>query len=197
MDDVKVDLARERAAVEGVTNVEFRVLSVYDWSEPATYDLVYCRNVIQHLARPVDVLRQMWAALRPGGLLIVEDADFEGASFCYPPSPAFDFWVTAYQEALRRSGGDPTSGRKLHSRFVEAGIPAPTLGVVQRVDATGEAKTMPHWTVSTTAEAIVREGIATAGEVEEALAGLLALAADAGTVIGSPRICQAWSRKAG
>ena len=42
----------------------------------------------------------MWAAVRPGGVVVVEDADFEG-SFCYPPNAAFDFWVTAYQQALR------------------------------------------------------------------------------------------------
>jgi ubiquinone/menaquinone biosynthesis C-methylase UbiE len=195
MDDVKVDLARQDAVAHGLDNVEFRVLSIYDWAEPDTYDLVYCRNVLQHLSRPVDVLRTMWASVRAGGVVVVEDADFEG-SFCDPPNPAFDFWVDAYQQALRASGGDPLLGRKLHRLFTTAGIPAPQLSVVQRADVTGEAKTLPYSTVATTAETIVGEGIATSAEVDAALAGLLELAGDEGSVCGSPRIFQAWSRRA-
>jgi ubiquinone/menaquinone biosynthesis C-methylase UbiE len=194
MDPVKVDLARQRAIDKGLDNVQFRALSVYDWTEPDTYDLVYCRNVLQHLAEPVEVLRAMWAALRSGGAVVAEDADFEG-SFCDPPNPAFDFWVQAYQRVLRASGGDPLMGRKLHRAFVAAGIPTPEVTVVQRADRTGEPKTLPYSTIATTAEAIVREGVATPTELDQALAGLLALARDDESLCGSPRIFQAWSRR--
>ncbi len=192
MDDEKVDLARASAAAQGVPNVEFRALSIYDWSEPDSYDLVYCRNVLQHLSRPVDVLRSMWSAVRPGGSIVVEDADFEG-SFCDPPNADFDFWVQAYQRVLSSSGGDPLMGRKLHRLFTAADIPAPTVTVVQRADVTGEAKTLPHSTIDLTADAIVANGIATRDEVDAALKGLLELAADPGTIFGSPRIFQAWA----
>ena len=84
MDRVKLDLAGEAAAEEGLTHVRFVQSDVYDWSEPDTYDVVYCRFVLEHLSRPVDVLRAMWAAVRPGGVLLVEDADFD-AAFCWPP----------------------------------------------------------------------------------------------------------------
>jgi ubiquinone/menaquinone biosynthesis C-methylase UbiE len=194
MDEVKLGLARQVAQDRGLVNVELRAMSVYEWSEPGTYDVVYCRNVIQHLSRPHDVLGRMWAAVRPGGAIVVEDADF-GGSFCDPPSAAFDFWVDAYQRALVASGGDPLSGRKLHRRFTEAGIPSPELTVVQRADVRGEAKTMPWRTIAATAETIVGEGIATSADVEAALAGLRTFAEDEGSVYGSPRIFQAWSRR--
>ena len=196
MDEVKIGLARERAAAEGATNVEFQVSSVYDWAETDAFDIAYCRNVLQHLSRPVDLLRTMGAAVRPGGVVVAEDADFEG-SFCYPPNAAFDFWVTAYQRALRSAGGDPLSGRQLHERFVQAGLPSPELSVVQQVNVTGEAKSMPYRTIATTRETIVGAGIATDAEVDDALAGLAALAADDTTVVGSPRLLQAWARKPG
>jgi ubiquinone/menaquinone biosynthesis C-methylase UbiE len=194
MDEVKIGLARERAAAEDVTNIEFQVLSVYDWAETNAFDIAYCRNVLQHLSRPVDLLRTMWAAVHRGGVVVAEDADFEG-SFCYPPNPAFDFWVRAYQSALRSAGGDPLSGRRLHERFVEAGLPAPELSVVQRVDVRGEPKSMPYRTIATTAETILSEGIASRSELDDALAGLAALAADESTLVGSPRLLQAWARK--
>ena len=50
MDEVKLDLARRSAAGRGLDNVEFRLLNVNDWDEPAGYDAVYCRFLLQHLS---------------------------------------------------------------------------------------------------------------------------------------------------
>lgn len=195
MDQVKLDLARRAAAARGLGNVEFRAQNVHEWAEPGGYDLVYCRNFLQHLSRPVEVLRTMWEAVAVGGAIVVEDADFEG-SFCDPPNEGFAFWVEAYQRVLERHGGDPLVGRKLHRYFPEAGIPAPELTVVQRADVTGEAKTLPYSTVEATAEAIIADRVASADQVSAALASLAAFAADPRSVCGSPRIFQAWSRRA-
>jgi len=194
MDEVKLGLARQAAVAQGLSNVDFRALDVYAWAEPGAYDLVYCRFLLQHLRRPVAVLRTMWEAVREGGAIVVEDADFEG-SFCDPPNQGFAFWVEAYQRVLERHGGDPLIGRKLHCYFREAGIPAPELTVVQRVDLAGEARMLPHSTVEATAEAIIGEGIASADQVRAALASLAQFAADTGSVCGSPRIFQAWARR--
>jgi ubiquinone/menaquinone biosynthesis C-methylase UbiE len=98
MDEVKLGLAREAAAAQGLANVEFQQMNIYEWAEPDSYDLVYARFVLQHLSRPVDVLRSMWTGVRAGGVIVVEDADFEG-SFCDPPHEGFAFWVEAYQRA--------------------------------------------------------------------------------------------------
>jgi SAM-dependent methyltransferase len=194
MDAVKLDLARQAAATQGLANTEFRELNVYEWAETSLYEVVYCRNLLQHLSRPVDVLRGMWAAVGEGGTIAVEDADFEG-SFCDPPHEGFNFWVETYQRVLERNGGDPLSGRKLHRRFTEAGIPAPDVAVVQRIDRTSEARMMPHSTIEATAEAIIREGIASADEVRAALSSLKDFASDPRFLCGSPRLFQAWSRR--
>jgi ubiquinone/menaquinone biosynthesis C-methylase UbiE len=194
MDEVKLALAREAAAARGLDNVEFQAMSVYDWTEPDAYDFVYCRFLLQHLGRPVDVLRAMWAAVRPGGVIVAGDADFEG-SFCYPPNEAFDFWVESFQRVLERRGGDPQMGRKLHTSFAQAGIPEPDLDVGQHVQLRGEAKTMPYLTIEATADAIVAEGVATAEQVRAALDELAAFAVDPTSICGSPRMVHAWSRR--
>src|SRR5450755_1180141 len=195
MDEVKIGLARQAAVSQGLPGVEFRVMNVYGWAEPNTYDLVYCRNLLQHLSRPIEVLQTMWEAVREGGVIVVEDADFEG-SFCDPPSEGFAFWVEAYQRVLERHGGDPLVGRKLYRHFSTAGIPAPELSVVQRADVVGEAKTLPYSTVQATAESIIEEGIASADQLRAALDSLDDFAADPASVCGSPRLFQAWSRRA-
>jgi ubiquinone/menaquinone biosynthesis C-methylase UbiE len=194
MDDVKLALGREAAAGQGLANVELRSMNVYDFNERNAYDLVYCRFLLQHLARPVEMLGKMWAAVRPGGVIVTEDADFDG-QFCEPPNDGFDFWVEAYQRVLEHHDGDPKIGRKLFRYYAAAGIPAPEVNVVQRVEMSGEAKTLPGLTVEATAEAMVREGIATDDQVQAALLDLKRLADDPATMIGSPRTIQAWTRR--
>jgi SAM-dependent methyltransferase len=95
MDEIKLSLARREAVGRGLGNVEFRLLDVEDWDEPGSYDVVCCRFLLQHLSQPVGLLRRMWAGVRPGGVLIVEDADFDGWC-CHPPNDGFDFFVRTY-----------------------------------------------------------------------------------------------------
>ncbi len=130
MDEDKVALAADEAARQGLTTVEFRVGTVAGWSEPAAYDLVYCRFLLQQLSTPADLLRRMWQALRPGGVIAVEDADFDGL-FCDPPSEAFDFYRRMYPKVCALHGGDAAIGRKLRRHFAEAGIAEPELRLVQ------------------------------------------------------------------
>jgi ubiquinone/menaquinone biosynthesis C-methylase UbiE len=194
MDDVKLALARETATVRRLTNIEFRAENVNDWNEPDAYDLVYSRFLLEHLSRPVDLLRKMWAAVRPGGAIVVEDTDF-GGLFCHPPNDGFAFWARAYPSVLERHGGDPAIGRKLHEYFLAAGISRPSMRLVQRANADGEGKTVPLLTMDATADAIVAEGIASEDEVRAARASLSEFTDDPSTVIGSPRIFQLWSRR--
>lgn len=194
MDAVKIEVTRERAAGSGWANVDAIVSDVYAYHASDAFDLVYCRNLLQHLSRPVELLREMWRGVRIGGALVVEDADFEG-SFCYPPNDGFEFWLTRYPQVLRSYAGDPLSGRKLPALFADAGIPPPHIAVVQRVDLTGEGKTMPMLTVQATATAMLEAGIATQEEISKAVDQLQAFAADDTTLHGSPRLFQAWTRR--
>jgi ubiquinone/menaquinone biosynthesis C-methylase UbiE len=194
MDGVKLDLARQAAARRGQDNVEFRLMNLDDWDEPGTYDAVYCRFVLQHLSQPVALLRRMWAGVRPGGVLIVEDADFDGFC-CHPANEGFDFFLRAYRQVIQRRGGDHAMGRKLYGCLLAAGIPDPQVAVVQPVSTEGEAKTLPWSTLEATAEAIVSEHVASADEVAVALSSLQQFTADPRTLISGPRVFQLWSRR--
>jgi ubiquinone/menaquinone biosynthesis C-methylase UbiE len=194
MDEEKLAIAAERARGAGLGNVELRAVDLYALPTDEHYDLVYSRNVLQHLPEPVEMLRRMWRLTAEGGALVAEDADF-GGSFCHPPDPGFDFWVERYQKVLGAFGGDPTSGRRLAERFVAAGIPAPEVTVVQRADLTGEAKILPWLTVDATADAMREVGVATEQEIRAALDHLRVIADDDTTLVGSPRVFQAWARR--
>jgi ubiquinone/menaquinone biosynthesis C-methylase UbiE len=194
MDEVKLGLARKAAGERGVSNVEFLAGNVDDWDEPDAYDVVYARFLLQHLSVPVNLLRRMWAAVRSGGRVIVEDPDFDGWC-CHPPNDGFDFFVRAYAEVIRRRGGDHASGRKLYRYFLDAGIPAPQVALVQSVVVRGEEKELAWSTLDATSEAILAEGVATSGELAAALASLRQFTDDETTLIARPRIFQAWSAR--
>ena len=88
-----------------------------DETEEATYDLVHCRALLLHLPDPMLALRRMVGALRPGGWLLVEDADYVtmvAADPDHPLASAFDRAIADQCDALRRAGlVDLRFGRRL------------------------------------------------------------------------------------
>ncbi|HXF32521.1 MAG TPA: class I SAM-dependent methyltransferase [Solirubrobacterales bacterium] len=64
-----VDLAREEAAAAGVANVSYRLGDVQIADLGGPYDYVFSRMGVMFFANPVQALRNMRAAMRPGGRL--------------------------------------------------------------------------------------------------------------------------------
>jgi ubiquinone/menaquinone biosynthesis C-methylase UbiE len=192
-DEVKLALARRAAAEHQLGNVEFTALDVRDWDEPGGYDLVYSRFLLQHLSDPGGLLRRMWAAVTPGGVLVVEDADFDGWC-CDPPNEAFELFLDTYRRVLARRGGDHAIGRKLYRYAVAARIPDPQLRLVQPVHR-GEAKMLAWSTLDATAEAIAAEHLAAKEQIVAALAELRQYSDDPRTLICGPRVFQLWARR--
>ena len=194
MDEVKLELARNAATERGIDNVAFKALNLNEWADESGYDLVYTRFVLQHLSRPVDLLRRMWTAVRPGGAIAVEDADFDGWA-CDPPNNGFDFFVRTYAEAIHRRGGDHAVGRKLLRYFAEAEIPGPDLTLVQPVYTAEDPNQLARLTLESSSEAVLSEGIASAEELHAAIESLSRFSTDPATFILGPRIFQLWSRR--
>ncbi|MCI4329677.1 MAG: class I SAM-dependent methyltransferase [Thermoplasmata archaeon] len=194
MDPVKLDLARHEATERGIGNVEFRETNANVWNEPSAYDVVYSRFLLHHLRDPVDLLRRMWAAVRPGGSIVVEDADHEG--WCSdPPDAAFRFQVRMLCEVIRAGGGDPTLGRKLPRFFREAGISEPQFTVVQPAHRGSVRYSLPVSTLEATRESILASGLATPEEIATALEQLTKFTSDPNSMISGPRIFQLRSRR--
>ena len=195
MDAVRIALARGEARDRGHTNVEFRIETVDEWNEVDAYDLVYCRFLLQHLANPAGLLGRMWGAVRPEGVLAVEDADFDGC-FSYPDNEGLAFFKRVFPLLLERRGGDARIGRKLYRYLWSADIPNPDVRVVQDVNATGAAKSLLLRTLEEAADPIVRSELAGVAEVGAAI-DALSFTVDQRTVVGGPRVFQVWAKRAG
>lgn len=193
LDERCLELARAEAQRLG-RNVEFRVGSLNDLQERSTYDLVFGRFVLTHVARPEQALERMVQAARPGGAVVIEDIHFAG-HFSYPACPAFDRYVTLYQHAVHHRGGDPNIGPRLPGMLVDVGLVNVELEVIQPTYREGPGKEIASVTMAHIREAVVGAGLASDEEINGILADLDRFASDPRTMMSLPRIFQVWGRR--
>ncbi|MFT4229275.1 MAG: methyltransferase domain-containing protein [Microbacterium sp.] len=115
-------LARATAAERDAANVDFRIADVHALPfEDDAFDVVHAHQVLQHVADPVQALRELARVTRPGGIVAVRDSDYAG--FCWwPILPALETWLDLYRAAARANGGEPDAGRRLLSWAHAAGL---------------------------------------------------------------------------
>jgi SAM-dependent methyltransferase len=191
LDAAKVALAR--AELASVPNLSLEVGDARALAARAEFDLVYTRFLLTYLAARADVLSRIRAALVPGGTLVVEDIDFSG-HFDDPHSPAFRRYVSLFSEVVRRRGGDPDVGPRLPRLLLEAGFEGVEVSVTQPVFLEGEGKEIAAITFEGIADSVVAEGLATAEELHETLAGLNRFIERADTLLSLPRVVQVIGR---
>ncbi|MGP6170731.1 class I SAM-dependent methyltransferase [Microbacterium sp. A196] len=120
--DAELALSRALAAEQGVSNIDFAVEDVHALSFPDdTFDVVHAHQVLQHVADPVQALREMGRVAKPGGVVAARDADYAGF-FWFPLLTELDEWLRLYREAARANGGEPDAGRRLLSWARAAGF---------------------------------------------------------------------------
>ncbi|HEV7183949.1 MAG TPA: methyltransferase domain-containing protein [Leifsonia sp.] len=118
----ELELTRATAAERGATNIDFQVADIHALPfEDASFDVTHAHQVLQHVADPVQALREMARVTRPGGIVAARDSDYTG--FCWwPRIPELDTWLDLYRTAARANGGEPDAGRRLLSWAHAAGI---------------------------------------------------------------------------
>lgn len=84
-----VAAARRRAAERPLHNVSFRVGDPSELSFERPFDAVVGRYVLQFQPDPAAMLRNLAVHLRPGGVIVFHELDWEGAR-SFPPSPTYD-----------------------------------------------------------------------------------------------------------
>jgi SAM-dependent methyltransferase len=117
-----IAVAKSQYGPDENPNLSFEVANVYelDYSDES-FDVVYAHQVLQHLARPVEALKEMRRVLKPGGTLAVRDADYGGFVWS-PGDPGLDRWLTLYHEIVRANGAEADAGRYLKSWVSAAGF---------------------------------------------------------------------------
>lgn len=193
-DHVKLNLANQDARSRGLENVDFRAIDIDEWNEDSVYDLVYCRFVLTHVSDPAELVRRILRAVRPGGVVVVEDIEFQG-HFCYPACGAFDEYMRLYRAVVTRRQGDAEIGPKLYSMLLNAGLQSPTIRLVQPIYFSGDCKLVPLLTLMSMRDAVLAEALATPEEYDPLIGELAAFTDDTRTTISYPRVFQVWGRR--
>ncbi|MCX4744814.1 methyltransferase domain-containing protein [Kitasatospora sp. NBC_01287] len=140
------------------------------------FDLVHTRLLLVHLPERVEVLRRLAAAVRPGGWLVVEDADPALQPLACPDErgPAQELANRirrGFRALLAERGVDLAFGRTLPGLLREAGV--------REVRAEGyfpvtspACRALEAATVRQLREQLITGGLATAAEIERHLAHL-------------------------
>lgn len=117
-----LSLARAEIRMHELSNVSFATSDVHDMPfADGTFDVVHAHQVLQHVADPVQALREMRRVCATGGIVAARDADYAGFIW-FPRLPALDRWLYLYDWAARANGGEPDAGRRLLSWAQAAGF---------------------------------------------------------------------------
>ncbi len=86
-----------------------------------TFDVVYCRYLLEHVADAQSVVREMYRVLKPGGRVCVQENDIAVFQL-YPDCPVWNELWTKFGKVQGMLGGDAYVGRKLLTLFRSGGF---------------------------------------------------------------------------
>jgi ubiquinone/menaquinone biosynthesis C-methylase UbiE len=144
-----------------------------------SFDVAYCRYVLEHVADPVTVLAEMRRVVRAGGRVLAQENNIEINRFD-PPCPAFERVWERFAQLQAMLGGDALIGRRLLRLFRGAGLRQIELSIQPEVHWSTSPGFVPWVTnlignVRSGEAALVGRGLASAAQVREAVAELQAL----------------------
>jgi SAM-dependent methyltransferase len=195
---IAIAAARAQAKARSLRNVTFREGDPAEMAFERPFDAVIGRYVLMFQPDPAVVLRKWAAHLRPAGLVVFHELDWDGVR-SLPPVPTYDRCCRWIVETLRLSGAETHMGIGLYSTFVGAGLPAPMMRLEALVGG-GANSADPLRVIANLAGTLLPEmerlGVATAAEVGlDTLAGRMQAEAEAsGSVINGHWQIGAWTR---
>ncbi|MBN1572097.1 MAG: methyltransferase domain-containing protein [Deltaproteobacteria bacterium] len=88
--------------------------------EDESFDLCYCRYLLEHIPDPVAVAKEMFRVVKQGGLIKAQENDL-AVVFYHPEVDGLEAVCREFCALQMELGGDPFIGRKLFDIFKRAG----------------------------------------------------------------------------
>jgi ubiquinone/menaquinone biosynthesis C-methylase UbiE len=168
-------------------------------SEPVPggpFDLVYARLLLFHLPQRAEVLARLWAAVAPGGHLVVQDYDIRGITVL-PALASVGELARVVTGAFHAVGADVHVGARLPQLFVDAGIGYPDgTDVAGRLEPLATGSALLERTFRSVLPTAVAHGITTEADAAASLASVDRDATRfAGCPMTWPLLIGAWKHK--
>ena len=191
----QVSASRQLANQEGLTAADFRTGSVYEPRlEAGSVDIAYCRWLMVHLNRPIEAMRAIHRALKPGGVMVCEEAGV-GAVYSEPRSAAYEEMRDIALRAGRVRGVDYDGGRCAHIWAKEAGFDLVHVAAYHPHYLSGPHKGFWNWTLRNATRRLVEEGSMSEDRWKDLVAGMTAADDSPHTVVAHCRMHQLIARK--
>jgi len=193
-----LSVASRRAAAKSLTNVRFIEGDPCEMDFDQPFDGVVGRYVLMYQPDPTSTLRRLVEHVRPGGVVVFHEPYRDGVR-SFPPVPTYDRCWQFLDDVFRGTGADSIMGIKLHSVFVAAGLPAPTMRLEAVIAGGGECDDHIHFEVDPVRSIlphIERLGLARVEDLDvDALAGRVReeLIESGGVIVGRAEV-GAWTR---
>ena len=195
LNEDNIAVATELARRAGLETAQFRSADIYQPGiEQESLDVSYSRWLMVHLIRPVDAMRTIYAALKPGGVMVCEEADVSGV-YTEPASAAYAELRDICMEGARQRGVDYSGGRRTHLWAKEAGFEIVHVDAYHPHYVTGEHKGFWNWTLRAVGQGMVKEGSLTQARLNELVAGMNDADASPDTLVAHCRMHQLIAKK--
>ena len=192
-------VARSRAARAGLDRVEFVQGDLRDVTFDHPFDAVVGRFVLMYLADPCEGVRRLSGQVRPGGVVVFQEFQFDGLMRSYPvvAGSLYERAVGWVRETLRQAGVETDMGLRVPAVLRDAGLTA-AQGFIHCPLAGGAdhpAYSMFAHVLESLLPLIVAFGVATPEEVApDSFARRLSDEATANDAIGCcPPVVGAWA----
>lgn len=188
-------IAERKANAEGLSNIRFLQASADATGLPrGSFDIVHCRLLLCHVTNPLEVVREMMAITKPGGLVIVFDMDINGV-FSFPATPCYARLRDLIMEAGKARGRDYEIGMKVPVMFRNAGLSQPELALIHPVYLRGEGKRLWEYTLLETRPVMLQYGLSSAEEFDALAKALAAVASVDTCAVAQTPLVACWAQK--
>jgi ubiquinone/menaquinone biosynthesis C-methylase UbiE len=191
-----VGLARRFAQDRGLANVEvLHADARTSGLSRGSFDLATARLVLVNVPNPEEIVAEMIALVRPGGVVALHEADWV-AHACDPPHPAWDRLKEALVAYSRSHRVDLFVGRRVARMLHAAGLVEVQVNPLVHVYPPGHGRRLILLQfVENLRTRLLAEGFLDEAELEELTGALWLHLEDPGTLVVSHLFFQVWGRK--
>lgn len=191
-----VELARKFAADHNLANVQVLNGDARASGLPrSTFDLATARLVLVNVPRPEEVVAEMVALTRPGGVVALHEADWI-TNVCDPPLPAWNRLCEIFVTYSTMNGVDLLVGRKVPRMLREAGLVDIGVNPIIHVYPPGHGRrTIFLEFVGNLRDRLLDQKLIEDEELQRLLKDLKHHLDDPRTLVVSALFLQAWGRK--
>jgi len=128
-DSIALRKARARAAEIRAVNIQFHETDLSDLRIEGQFDAIVGRFVLMFLPDPVATLRSLAAHLRPGGVIVFQEASWASFYSLARHLPLRTACADLLCNTLRRAGARPEMPLTLYQGLIECGFQAPEIRI--------------------------------------------------------------------